>query len=169
MPIETSVYFNQKGFNTSNFELNRGTVVSWLKAFNHYTTEFVHITFFCSFYGNDWHLTINSWRGTWMIIDPLDCFSQTSCLLIRGTCSIWLISSDKLSPYQGNLFHLIDFHREAVSLSGELVPLEWFSQTRCHHMGRFFKLNFSFDQLSVWKIKVMIDCSLYGLSIYGTR
>ena len=34
MKIETSFYFTQKGFNTSNFELNRGTVVVWLKDFN---------------------------------------------------------------------------------------------------------------------------------------
>ena len=45
--------------------------------------------------------------------------------------STWLIFADKLSPCQGNLFQLIVFLRQAVSLSGELVPLDWFSQTSC--------------------------------------
>ena len=65
------------------------------------------------------HLTLNYWRATRMIIDPLDWFSQTSCLLIRGTCSTWLIFSDKLSPYQGNLFHLSVFPRQAVYTWGD--------------------------------------------------
>ena len=129
MSIETSFYFTQETFITSKLEMNRGTVVSWLKAFNHLTTEFVHNTFFCSFYGIDWQLTINYWSGNWMIFDPDDWFSQTTCLLIRRTCSTWLIFSDNLSPYQGNLFHLSNFLGHAVSLSGELVPLEWFSPT----------------------------------------
>ena len=41
-------------------------------------------------------------------------------LLIRGTCSTWSIFSDKLSPYhQGNMFHLIDFPRQAVYSWGD--------------------------------------------------
>ena len=137
MSIEISFYFTQEAFITSKLELNRGTVVSWLKAFNHLTTEFVHNTFFSSFYGIDWHLTINYWSWTWMILDPYDWFSQTTCLLIRGTCSTWLIFSDNLSPYHVILFHLSDFLGHAVCLSGELVPLEWFCQKSCLYLRRW--------------------------------
>ena len=73
---------------------------------------------FCSSYGNGWILTLNYWRGSWMITDsldwfsqtsclfirelvPLDWFSKTSCLIIRGACSTWVNFPDKLSPYQG--------------------------------------------------------------------
>ena len=84
----------------------------------------------------------------------LEWFSQRNCLLIRGTCSTWLIFPDKLS-----------------TLEEMIVPREWFSQTFCHHMGKLkiFWLIFGLDQLSVWKNKGMIDCSFYGVSIYGTR
>ena len=74
---------------------------------------------FCSFYRIDWHLTINYWRGTWLKIDPLDWFSQTNFLLIRRTCSTWFIFSDKLSPYQENLFQMGDFPEQAVYTWGD--------------------------------------------------
>ena len=102
--------------------------------------------------------------------------------ILDDNWSAWLIFSDKLSAYQENLFHLIDFIRQVVSLSGKLVPLGWFSQTSCllirgtcsfwvifpdklsphGEIKDNFLLIFSLDQLSVWNIKEMIDCSIYG-------
>ena len=35
-----------------------------------------------------------------------------------------LIFSSNLLPYQGNLFHLSNFPRLSVNMSGEIVPLE---------------------------------------------
>ena len=32
---------------------------------------------------------------------------------------------------QANLFHLSKFSRQPVTLSGEFILLDWFSQTRC--------------------------------------
>ena len=43
--------------------------------------------------------------------------------LVKGNlddnCSAWLVFSDNLSPYQGNLFHLSDFPRQAVYTWGD--------------------------------------------------
>ena len=53
-------------------------------------------------------------------------------------CSTGVNLSDKLSLYQGKLFHLSNIIRQAVVLSREFVPLEQFAQTRC--LGMCFLL-----------------------------
>ena len=73
------------------------------KAFNNYTTEFVHNTFFCSF---------DTWK--WLILDH-----KLQEWNMDDNWYAWLILSVKLSLYQGNLFHLIDFIRQAVYTWGD--------------------------------------------------
>ena len=131
------------------------------------------IHFSVPFYGNDWHLTINYMRGTRIIIDPLDWFSQASCLLVRGACSAWLIFSDNLSPYQGNLFRLSDFLRQPVYtwgdncstwfiFSGKLSPhgeikclFNWFfgldQVSSCKYERNDWQLPFMVMSFHIWK------------------
>ena len=104
---------------------------------------------FCSYYGKDWYLTINYWRGNWMIIDPLHWYSQASCLLIKGTCSIWLIFSDRLSPYQGNLSTWLIFSDKLSPYQGNLLHLSEFPRQALYTSGDdcFTWVNFP-DKLS---------------------
>ena len=39
--------------------------------------------------------------------------------------------SDKISSYEGNLFHMENLYRQTVAFLREFVPVDWFFQTRC--------------------------------------
>ena len=53
---------------------------------------------------------------------PLQYFSQTSCLTVKGICSTLMICGDNLSPYYTKLFHPNFFLGQPVNASWELVP-----------------------------------------------
>ena len=77
------------------------------QAFNHYSTHSGQNSIFVPYIGVFW-LTVETWTN------------KTEELGF----------SDKLSLYQGKLFDLSKFVRQAVASSRELVPLEYFYQTR---------------------------------------
>ena len=81
---------------------------------------------------------------------PLEHFSQTSCIFMRGKSSTWVISSDNLSPYQVNLFHLKSFHRQAVS-----------------SLWLFFFETVSFQDGRQWLTALAVFLFLISLAFYG--
>ena len=132
------------------------------EAFNIYTTQSVQKSFFVSLYENlfDWQLRPKYSRQRKQI-------SEASCLRKKGNCSIWVISSDKLSIYRGSLFHLSNFLRQPVTVIGKLATQEMFWHTSGIILLIEIFFLVGFQDKNEWLTPLVVFLFMVNLAFYG--